>query len=80
MDLGLNSISAMRWTIVGLSFAAAYVCWPLWPALVLAAWTAALARPLLVRLERLLKGRRRAAAILSLLLFLFLLLPKKRFA
>ncbi len=41
----------------------------------LAAWTAALARPLLVRMERWLKGRRRAAAMLSLLLFLFLLLP-----
>lgn len=75
MDDELNTTSAMRWTIMGLSVAAAYVCWPLWPALVLAVWTAALARPLLVRLERLLKGRRRAAAILSLLLFLFLLLP-----
>ncbi len=75
MDGGLNTTSAMRWTILGLTVAAAYVCWPLWPALVLAAWTAALARPLLVRLERWLKGRRRAAAILSLLLFLFLLLP-----
>lgn len=55
--------------------AALVVLWPLWPALVLAAWTAALTRPLLVRFERGLKGRRRAAAALSLLLFVALVLP-----
>jgi predicted PurR-regulated permease PerM len=67
--------SALQWTIAGLTAAVAYVCWPLWPALVLAAWTAALAHPLLVRFERRLRGRRRAAAALSLLLFLVLALP-----
>ncbi len=72
---GHSSPSVLRWTIVALTAAAMYVCWPLWPALVLAAWTAALARPLLVRFERVLKGRRRAAAVLSLLLFLVLALP-----
>jgi predicted PurR-regulated permease PerM len=61
--------------IVALSAASIYVCWPLWPSLILAAWTAELARPLLVRLEGRLKGRRRAAAALSLLLFLLLALP-----
>ncbi len=70
-----SSTSVLQWTIVALTAAAMYVCWPLWPALVLAAWTAALARPLLVRFERVLKGRRRAAAVLSLLLFLVLALP-----
>jgi predicted PurR-regulated permease PerM len=67
--------SALRWSVVSLTAAAAYVCWPLWPSLVLAAWTADLTRPLLVRLECRLKGRRRAAAVLSLLLFLVLVLP-----
>lgn len=75
MDRDLSTASALRWTVAGLTAAALYACWPLWPALVLAAWTAALARPLLVRFERALKGRRRAAATLSLLLFLVLALP-----
>lgn len=75
MNGGLNTTSALRWTLVGLTAATIYVCWPLWPALVLAAWTAALGRPLLMRFERGLKGRRRAAVALSLLLFLVFLLP-----
>jgi predicted PurR-regulated permease PerM len=68
-------ISASQWTLLALTAASFYVCWPLWPALVLAAWTAALARPLLSRFERALSGRRRAAGALSLLLFLVLALP-----
>lgn len=65
----------MSWLTLVASGLALYVCWPLWPALVLAAWTAGLARPLLIRFERGLKGRRRAAAMLSLLLFLLLAAP-----
>lgn len=69
-------ISALQWTILALTAASLYVCWPLWPALILAAWTAALARPLLRRFERALNGRRRrAAGALSLLLFLMLAVP-----
>jgi predicted PurR-regulated permease PerM len=71
----LSTVAALRWTVLGLTAAAIFICWPLWPALVLAAWTAALARPLLARFERRLKGRRRAAAALSLLLFFTLLIP-----
>ena len=67
--------SALAWLLLGLGAAATYLCWPLWPALVLAAWTASLARPILVRLERWLHGRRRAAAVISLVLFLGLVLP-----
>lgn len=74
-DRDPSTASASRWALLGLTAAAAYICWPLWPALVLAAWTAALARPLLVRFERGLKGRRRAAAALSMLIFLGLLIP-----
>ena len=42
MPSGLNPTSALRWTTVVLCLAAVYVCWPLWPALVLASWTAKL--------------------------------------
>ena len=54
---------------------ALFVLWPLWTPLVLAAWTAALCRPLLLRVERTFKGRRRAAAVISLMLFVLLALP-----
>lgn len=67
--------SLLRWLLVALTGATLYVCWPLWPALVLATWTAHLAGPLLLRLERTLRSRRRAAAALSLLLFIGLALP-----
>src|SRR4051794_20643386 len=75
LDPGLNKRPALWWIILGLTAAAIWVGSPLWPALILAAWTAALMRPLLVRFEKGLKGRRSAAAVLSLLLFLVLLAP-----
>jgi predicted PurR-regulated permease PerM len=68
-------LDAAGWILIGLTTATLYVCWPLWPALVMAAWTAGLGAPLLTRLERALKGRRRAAATLSFLLFVGLALP-----
>jgi predicted PurR-regulated permease PerM len=68
-------MTPLRWTLLALCAAALFVLWPLWPALLLAAWTAELTRPLLLRFERGLKGRRRAAAALSLLLFVVLVLP-----
>jgi predicted PurR-regulated permease PerM len=70
-----STVSALRWALAVLTAAALYVCWPLWPALILASWTAELARPLLERFERRLRGRRAAAAVLSLMLFLALLIP-----
>src|SRR5688572_843809 len=70
-----NRAAILRWILIGLTAAALYVCWPLWPALVLAAWTAGLANPMLSRVERFLKGRRRAVAAFSLLLFLRVALP-----
>lgn len=75
MDIGSSPTSALKWTVLGLSAVAVYLCWPLWPALVLAAWSAELGRPLLARFDRGLHGRRRAAAALSVLLFVGLLLP-----
>jgi len=75
MPSGLNSTSALRWTTLILCVVALFVCWPLWPALVLAAWTASLAHPLVARLDRALKGRRRAAGVLVFLVFLLIGTP-----
>ena len=68
-------LTPLKWLTLALCAGAVLVMWPLWPPVLLAAWTAALTRPLLVRFERGLKGRRRAAAVLSLLLFVVVALP-----
>lgn len=68
-------MSPLRFLTVLLCAASLYLLWPLWPPLLLAAWTAALTRPLLVRFGKVLKGRRRAAAALSLSLFIVMALP-----
>jgi predicted PurR-regulated permease PerM len=73
--MGSLTVTPLRVVTGALVIGAVIVFWPLWPALLLAAWTAALTRPLLVRFERGLKGRTRAAAALSLLLFVVLALP-----
>ena len=72
---GLESTSALRWLALILCAAALLLCWPLWPALVLAAWTASLLRPLTVRLAARLHGRRRAAAVLVTVLALVVAAP-----
>ncbi len=71
----MNREPALTWAVLVLVAISGFVLWPLWPPLVLAAWTAGLMRPLLARFEKGLKGRRRAAAVLSLLLFVALALP-----
>lgn len=71
----MSARDPLRWLLVLLCAAALFVIWPLWPPLLLAAWTAALTRPLLKRFERGLHGRRRAAAVLSLIIFVVLALP-----
>lgn len=65
-----HGLDASTWILIGLTAATLYVCWPLWPALVLAAWTVALVRPVLTRFERVLGGRRRAGVAVCTLLFL----------
>lgn len=72
---GPSTNTTLLWVLLFLTAVTFYLCWPLWPALVLAAWTAALARPLLNRLQRFMRGRRRAAAVLALGLFLVVSLP-----
>lgn len=68
-------MNPLRWLALLLCAAALFVIWPLWPPLLLAAWTASLTRPLLKRFERGLRGRSRAAAVLSLIIFVVLTLP-----
>lgn len=75
MPSGINPTSALRWTTIVLCIAAVYVCWPLWPALVLASWTARLVHPIFARFDRLFRGRRRAAAVLVFLLFVVVVTP-----
>lgn len=75
MEALSNGRPMLRWTLIALTAATLYVCWPLWPALVLAAWTSALAAPMLARLQRALRGKRRAAVVLSSSLFLGMALP-----
>lgn len=48
---------------------------PLWPALLLAAWVGCLARPLLHRTTDLVRGRERAAAVLTIALIVLTLAP-----
>ena len=71
----MPSMTPLRWLKLVLAIATLFVIWPLWPSLVLAVWTAELMRPLLLKFERGLNGRTRAAAMLTVLLFLVLGLP-----
>jgi predicted PurR-regulated permease PerM len=66
---------ALRWVLLGLTVAAAATLSPLWISLVLAAWFAALARPLAARLTRAFGNRPRIAAALIVVLLLLLFLP-----
>ena len=67
--------SVFRATVFALVLAAAFVFLPLWGPLMLAAWVAGLARPLLVKLAGPMGGRMRAAALLVVAMVLLMLLP-----
>lgn len=75
MPSGLSSRSALRWATLVLCAGAVYVSWPMWPALVLAAWTSALMQPLVQRTQRALGGRARAAGLLVAMLFVVVMTP-----
>jgi predicted PurR-regulated permease PerM len=66
---------ALRWGAILFTVAAGFMIWPLWQPLVLATWFAILARPLMDKVSRVTRGRRRAAAVLSLALLLLVLVP-----
>lgn len=57
------------------ALAALYLLLPFWPWLVLALWTASLARPLLQRLTRAIRGRRGAAGVFTIGLLVVALTP-----
>jgi len=67
--------SALRWATLVLVIAAGATFYPLWAPLVLAAWVALLARPLLERIARRIRGRQRAAGVLVVLLVVAIVLP-----
>lgn len=49
--------------------------WPFWQPIVLATWFAIFSRPLMTRVSRVTRGRHRAAAVLTVLLLLLVLVP-----
>lgn len=70
-----RQVTAFRWVVLALVLAAAVTFVPLWAPLVLAAWTAVMARPLLIKTARLTGGRHRAAGALVVLLVTLLFVP-----
>jgi predicted PurR-regulated permease PerM len=70
-----QALTPMRVLTAALCVAAAVILAPLWAPLVLAAWFADLLHPAVRRLERVLRGRRRAAAAVVVLLAIGVLLP-----
>jgi len=66
---------AFRWLALGLVLAAAFTFIPMWAPLVLAAWVAVMAKPLLRKIAKALRGRHRAAGVLVLLLVLVMFVP-----
>jgi predicted PurR-regulated permease PerM len=70
-----RAYSATRWTVLLLCVAAMFTILPLWQPLLLAAFVAIVAEPLYLRLYRKVEGRSSAAALLTLLLAIFALVP-----
>jgi len=73
--VSIPPLKPMSLLTLALCVAAVLVMAPLWAPLVLAAWFADLLRPALRRLERLLRGRRRAAGVVIVLVTVGALLP-----
>ncbi len=67
--------STVFWILILLTLAGAAVFLPLAPWLVMALWFGSLARPVLDRVAKVLHGRSRAAALLTVALFLVCLTP-----
>lgn len=72
---GPSHALALRIGIGVLVLGTGWVLWPYWPWLMLAAWFAALARPIVERLARVTHGRRAAAAIATMTLLLAMIGP-----
>jgi predicted PurR-regulated permease PerM len=72
---GPRQVIALRVGVAVLVLGTVLVLWPFWPWLTLAAWFSVLARPMVERLASVAGGRRAAAAIATLLLFVLSLGP-----
>jgi predicted PurR-regulated permease PerM len=70
-----QQVRAFRWVVLALVIGAVLTFVPLWAPLVLAAWVATIARPLMLRIAKLTHGRHRAAGVFVVLLMLALFLP-----
>ncbi|UJR85845.1 AI-2E family transporter [Sandaracinus amylolyticus] len=70
-----SHVIALRVGLALLFVATCVVLWPFWPWLTLAAWFAALARPMVERLAHITHGRRAAAAVTTMLLLVLSLGP-----
>ncbi|HEY3353201.1 MAG TPA: AI-2E family transporter [Polyangia bacterium] len=66
---------ALRWATLLLVVAAGVMLFPVWQAVVLATWFAVFAQPLQARVSRILRGSNRAAAALTILLLMAVLVP-----
>jgi predicted PurR-regulated permease PerM len=66
---------AFRWVVLLLVVGAAATFLPLWPPLVLAAWVAVMARPLLLRIGKATGGRQRAAGGIVVVLVMAIFVP-----
>jgi predicted PurR-regulated permease PerM len=66
---------AMSWVALLASVAALVVLLPLWASLVLGAWFAMLCRPIVARLQGPLRGRSRAAALVTIALLVLIVAP-----
>jgi predicted PurR-regulated permease PerM len=66
---------AFRWVVLLLVVGAAATFLPLWPPLVLAAFVAVMARPLMLRIGKATGGRQRAAGALVVLLVMVVFVP-----
>lgn len=70
-----HQVFAFRIVVCALVFCAALAFVPIWAPLVLAMWVATMARPMLRRLTRAMRGRERAAGILVVVLVMAILVP-----
>lgn len=70
-----QQVFAFRAVVFALVLGAALTFLPLWAPLVLAAWVAGMARPLLARVAKLTRGRHKAAGVLVVLLVVLLIAP-----
>jgi predicted PurR-regulated permease PerM len=70
-----QQVLAFRWVLLVLAIGALATFLPLWAPMVLSAWVAVMARPLLTRVARATGGRQRAAGGLVVLLMMLIFVP-----